>query len=76
MNLRSYLDGLPRGGAANFAARIGVSNVYLSQLAAKQDGRQPSPELCVKIERATDGRVTRRELRDDWEAIWPELVKA
>lgn len=73
MNLRSYLDGLPRGGAANFARRIGVSTVYLSQLAAKQDGRKPSPELCVVIERETDRQVTRPEMREDWQAIWPEL---
>lgn len=71
MNLRSYLDGLPRGGAANFARRIGVSTVYLSQLAKKQDGRQPSPELCVVIERETDRQVTRADLREDWLAIWP-----
>lgn len=74
MNLRTYLDGLPRGGAANFARRIGVSTVYLSQLAARQDGRQPSPELCVVIERETDRQVTRTELREDWLAIWPELA--
>lgn len=74
MNLRSYLDGLPRGGAANFAERLGVSKVYLAQLAARQDGREPSPELCVRIERETDRQVTRRDLRDDWQAIWPELV--
>ena len=53
---------------------MGISNVYLLQLAARQDGRKPSPELCVQIEQATDGKVTRRDLRpDDWAAIWPEL---
>lgn len=37
--------------------------------------RVPSPENCVSIERATDGAVTRRDLRpDDWHRIWPELV--
>lgn len=75
MNLRSYLDGLPRGGAANFAKRIGVQPVYLSQLAARQDGRQPSPSLCVTIERETDRQVTRQEMRDDWREIWPELER-
>lgn len=73
MNLRTYLDSLPRGGAKNFAGRIGVEPVYLSQLAAKQGGRQPSPALCVVIEQATDGVVSRTDLRDDWKAIWPEL---
>lgn len=32
-------------------------------------------ERCVPIERATDGAVTRRDLRpNDWRDIWPELV--
>ena len=40
-------------------------------------GRMPSPMYCVAIERATDGAVTRRDLRpDDWHLIWPELVTA
>lgn len=30
---------------------------------------------CVAIERATNGQVTRKDLRpDDWRLIWPELV--
>lgn len=30
---------------------------------------------CVAIERATGGKVTRRELRpDDWAELWPELA--
>lgn len=34
-----------------------------------------APEHCALIERATNGSVTRRELRpDDWHLIWPELV--
>jgi DNA-binding transcriptional regulator YdaS (Cro superfamily) len=74
MNLRTYLDGLPRGGVSEFATLIGVSSVYLSQLAANQNGRQPSPELCVLIERASRGVVSRRDLREDWQRIWPELI--
>lgn len=32
--------------------------------------------LAPLIERATNGVVTRRELRpDDWQLIWPELVE-
>ena len=73
MNLRAFLDELPRGGASIFARRIGVSTVYLSQLAARQGGRKPSPELCVVIERQSNRQVTRPERRDDWRLIWPEL---
>jgi len=30
---------------------------------------------CVSIEQATNGAVTRQELRpDDWQDIWPELI--
>lgn len=74
MNLRTYLADLPRGSAAEFAKQIGVSSVYLSQLAAGQDGREPSPSLCVVIERETIGAVPRQDLRSDWQDIWPELV--
>lgn len=75
MQLREYLDQLPRGGASEFAEKIGVSTSYLSQLAAGTTAR--SPERCVEIEKATDGAVTRKDLRpDDWERIWPELAVA
>ncbi len=75
MDLRTYLDTLPRGGVTELATKLGISSVYLQQLAARRDGREPSPELCVSIERATGAAVTRRDLRpDDWDRIWPELV--
>lgn len=74
MKLRTYLDTLPRGGVSEFAGRVGVSPVYLSQLAAEQDDRVPSPALCVVIERESQHAVTRRALRPtDWHLIWPEL---
>jgi len=75
MKLRAYLDGLPRGGVAEFAGRIGISSVYLSQLAAEQHDRVPSEKLCVKIERESRGAVPRQQQRPDWREIWPELVE-
>ncbi len=73
MDLREYLDSLPRGGVAEFAKRLDISPSYLSQLAAGTTQR--SPERCVEIERATNGEVTRRDLRpDDWHRIWPEIA--
>lgn len=75
MKLRTYLDTLPRGGVSEFASRIGVTSVYLSQLAVEQDGRVPSPALCVVIERESQRAVCRQDLRPaDWQAIWPELI--
>lgn len=39
-------------------------------------GRPVPPKQCVRIERLTAGRVTRRDLRpDDWREIWPELAE-
>lgn len=77
MNLRTFLDGLPRGGITEFAGKAGISPIYLSQLAAGQDERVPSPELCVVLESITDRTVTRRDLRPkDWHRIWPELITA
>lgn len=75
LELRPYLDSLPRGGVGDFAEKVGISSVYLSQLAARQNDREPSPELCVSIERESGRIVTRRKLRPkDWHLIWPELV--
>lgn len=71
MDLKSYLDNLPRGGMTEFSASMGVSKSYLSQLAS---GRAPiSPQRCVQIEKISGGAVSRRDLRDDWHLIWPEL---
>ena len=77
MDLKSYTNQLPRGGVAQLAQRLGKTPVYLSQLSARQDGREPSPELCVQIERETNFAVMRWDLRPtDWHLIWPELIGA
>ena len=74
MNLRTYLDNIPRGGLTEFAGKLGISSIYLSQLAARQDGRVPSAELCVAIWNESGRKVTREELRpDDFWKIWPDL---
>lgn len=75
MKLRAFLDDLPRGGIAEFAGAIGITPIYLSQLAAELNDRVPSPELCVSIEQATECKVMRWSLRPkDWHLIWPELI--
>lgn len=57
-------------GQAELARRLGVSKAAVSQWLS---GVVPI-ERCVAIERATNGAVTRRQLRpDDWQEIWPEL---
>lgn len=55
------------------AGKVGVAEQYLYQVFTGR--KTPSAELCVAIEQATNGKVTRKELRpDDWQAIWPELT--
>lgn len=74
MNIDTYL----RSGvetAASFAEKIGVTPAFVSHW---RTGFRPVPVgRCADIERATEGAVTRRDMRpDDWHRIWPELVDA
>jgi DNA-binding transcriptional regulator YdaS (Cro superfamily) len=69
MNLSSYLE---KNSNSELAKKLGVSQGLIYQWATKR--RPVSPAKCVAIEKATDGEVSRKELRDDWEQIWPELV--
>ena len=72
MELRSYLDTLPRGGVRQFARDCEISEVYLLQLAAKQDGRRPSAKLCNVFVAKSGARLTYEDLRpEDWREIWP-----
>jgi DNA-binding transcriptional regulator YdaS (Cro superfamily) len=74
MNLRKWLDESDSPTVTAFAARLGVTRVYLSQLAARQDGRVPSAALASAIERESGGAVARQDLRpDDYWLIWPDL---
>lgn len=74
MKLKTYLSEMDRGGPSAFAASIGISMSYLSQLASGL--ASISPVRCVEIEKITNGAVLRRDLRpDDWQQIWPELKK-
>ena len=71
MNLKSYISS-GYGKAKELAAEIGINPSFLSQMAGGD--RAVSPEYAVAIEQATNGEVTRKDLRpDDWERIWPEL---
>lgn len=75
MDLKAFTESLPRGATKRFAEGVGVTPVYLHQIAAQQDGRKASPELCVRIEVASDRQVRRWDLRPtDWWLIWPELI--
>ncbi|KMJ46924.1 YdaS family helix-turn-helix protein [Xenorhabdus khoisanae] len=71
MRLNDYISTLKRGEAKRLAEKLGVSSSYLSQMA---HGHAPVPlARCFDIENATDGKVTRKDLRpNDWQKIWPE----
>jgi len=60
--------------SSQLARQIGVSAAVVYQW---RRGLRPVPiERCAAIERATEGAITRRDLRpDDWADIWPELAQ-
>lgn len=72
MTLDEYLSE-PDRSAKELAVVLGIPDALLSQWRTK---KRPVPiERCPAIERATNGEVSRRDLRpDDWHLIWPELV--
>jgi DNA-binding transcriptional regulator YdaS (Cro superfamily) len=54
------------------SAALGISQQAITNW--KSRGVVPV-EHCTAIEKATNGAVTRKDLRpDDWQAIWPELI--
>lgn len=73
MKLSEYLSKSGHGSAVYLARAI---SGYTSDICAWANGnRSVPPARCVAIEKATNGVVTRRDLRpDDWMKIWPELA--
>lgn len=67
------------GSQVALAASLQVTPVTVSQWLRSpgaRNARPVPPKQCVRIERVTQGAVTRRELRpDDWEEIWPEAAR-
>lgn len=60
------------GGLTALANLLDVKPPTVSQW---KSGDRPVPiQFCKKIEIATNGKVTCKDLRpNDWESIWPEL---
>lgn len=74
MKLRDYLSSPGSKTAEQLRKEIGARSAsQIHQWASQWKGRQPSAAYARQLEAATDGLVTRRELRDDWQLIWPEL---
>lgn len=67
------------GNQARLARALGVTPVTVGQWLKPDEptGREVPPKQCVRIERLTEGKVTRQALRPgDFFEIWPELVPA
>lgn len=54
---------------SELARRLGITPQQLDYYRRTQ----PNVKMCVQIEDMTEGKVTRKQLRDDWKEIWPEL---
>ena len=76
MKLHDYLASEGALTVSQLRERIGVkSDAQVRQWQHGYGDRQPSPEYSVAIERATEGRVRRWDVRPrDWHLIWPELI--
>ena len=71
--LLAYINNSSLDERARFCSSVGTTEGYLRK--ACSTSQKIGPMLCVSIERATGGAVTRRDLRpDDWARIWPELA--
>lgn len=63
MNLKQYFKDEPYGAKKEMADYLGITPTWLGLLIRRS--RKPSLELAKKIEKATQGLVTRKELRPD-----------
>ena len=63
MNFAAYIQQLPRGEKKIFASRLGVTASYLSRLISGD--RAITAERALQIESASEGQVTRFDLRPD-----------
>ena len=75
MNLHDYFAKPDSMSVAQLRERIGArSDAQIRQWQHGYADRVPSPANCLAIERATDGEVTRQDLRPtDYWLIWPDL---
>ena len=63
MTLAEYFKTDVRGAKSEMAEYLGITPTWMALLISGR--RKASPVLAVKIEEATGGLVTRRELRPD-----------
>lgn len=73
MQFKTFFFRLNRQERKDFSEKVGTSSGHLTNFSYGYTTL--APILCSAIERESRGEVTRQELRDDWQAIWPELVE-
>ncbi|WP_279212644.1 transcriptional regulator [Delftia acidovorans] len=75
MTLSEYFAAAGSLSVARLRELIGAkSDAQVRQWQHGYAGRVPSPAYCLAIERATEGQVSRRDLRPkDCHLIWPDL---
>lgn len=74
MTLSDYFKEEPRGAKIEMAKYLGITATYISLLIHGK--RRPSGAMALSIERATQGLVTRSELRPDLYPVDMEKVAA
>lgn len=71
MDLRAFLRLKTPDARKSFADRCGTSIGHLNNI--MYGIKSCATDLAVRIERESEGAVTRPELRSDWANHWPEL---
>ncbi len=76
MKLHEYLSSPGALTVSELCNRIGAkSDAQLRQWQHGYADRRPNPENCLALEKATNGKVTRQDLRpNDYWLIWPDLA--
>jgi DNA-binding transcriptional regulator YdaS (Cro superfamily) len=67
MKLKDYFVGRPYGAKVELARKLGITKTWMSQLIAGTE--RCSPTLAVKIQEATEGAVTKADMRPDIFAV-------
>lgn len=71
--LKEFISGMSQSEVNEFALTCGTTGGHLRNCA--NGSRGVSPKLAAQIEVVTNKKLRRKELREDWEEIWPELAK-
>lgn len=74
MNLSEYIDSPQKREL--LARAVGSAPGYLWQIETAWRGKKPSPAFARRIESATNGAVTRYELRPDVFGTAPDIKAA